>query len=178
MKTKITPTRSEVRLADDEFIVSKTDPKGRITYANRTFMKISGFAEPELLGVQHNIVRHPDMPRGVFQLLWSTLQGGQEFFGYVKNLCKDGSFYWVLANITPDLDSAGQLRGYYSVRRKPKASALAVLEPIYRRMLELEREAGPREAIARSQAYLQELLQQQGTDYTGFVLALTQEVRS
>lgn len=105
MKTKITPTRSEVRLADDEFIVSKTDPKGRITYANRTFMKISGFAEPELLGIQHNVVRHPDMPRAVFKLLWETLERGEEFFGYVKNLCRDGSFYWVLANITPDYDT-------------------------------------------------------------------------
>ena len=66
MKLKITPTRNEIRLGDDEFIVSKTDTKGRITYANRTFMKISGFAEPELLGVQHNMVRQPDMPRGVF----------------------------------------------------------------------------------------------------------------
>lgn len=172
MKQKITPTQNEVRLAEDEFIVSKTDPKGRITYANRTFMKISGFPESELLGIQHNIVRHPDMPRGVYKLLWQTLERGEEFFGYVKNLCRDGSYYWVLANITPDHDLDGKLRGYYSVRRKPAAEAVSVAAALYARMLEVERASGARDAVERSMAFLQQQLDAASTDYQSFVLGL------
>lgn len=178
MKRKILPTRNEVRLADDEFIVSKTDPKGRITYANRTFMRISGFPEAELLGVQHNVVRHPDMPRGVFKLLWDTLERGDEFFGYVKNLCRDGSYYWVLANITPDHDVQGKLRGYYSVRRKPRAEAVAQAQALYAQMLEIERASATQDAVARSLAHLQQHLQAASTDYLGFVLdSLRQSVQ-
>ena len=91
-------------MRDEDFIVSKTDAKGRISYSNRIFMEFAGYAEHELLGVQHNIVRHPDMPRAVFKVMWETLQAGQEFFGYVKNMASDGSFYWVFANVTPDMD--------------------------------------------------------------------------
>lgn len=170
MKQTIVPNNNEIRLADDDLIVSKTDVKGRITYANRTFMRIAGFAEPELLGMPHNIIRHPDMPRGVFKLLWDTLQGGNEFFGYVKNLCKDGSFYWVMANVTPDFDPSGQLRGYYSVRRRASEQGIATMAAIYRRMIELERQASGRESMSLSQGYLNELLQSQGCDYTAFVL--------
>lgn len=97
MKNTITPRNNEHALREDEFIVSKTDTRGVITYCNRTFMRISGFSEAELFGQPHNIIRHPDMPRGAFRLLWKQLQAGNEFFGYVKNLCKDGSYYWVLA---------------------------------------------------------------------------------
>ncbi|PTU74857.1 PAS domain-containing protein [Pseudomonas mangrovi] len=170
MKRKIIPTRNEVRLADDEFIVSKTDPKGRITYANRTFMRISGFPEAELLGIQHNVVRHPDMPRGVFKLLWETLERGDEFFGYVKNLCRDGSYYWVLANITPDHDMQGKLRGYYSVRRKPRAEAVTAIAALYAQMLEVERASATQDAVARSLALLQQHLAQSSSDYLSFVL--------
>lgn len=178
MKRKILPTHNEVRLADDEFIVSKTDPKGRITYANRTFMRISGFPEAELLGIQHNVVRHPDMPRGVFKLLWDTLERGEEFFGYVKNLCRDGSYYWVLANITPDHDEHGKLRGYYSVRRKPRPEAVAVVQALYAQMLEIERASAPQDAVARSLAHLQQHLQASSSDYLGFVLdSLRQSAR-
>ncbi|HIP53347.1 MAG TPA: PAS domain S-box protein [Chromatiales bacterium] len=172
MKTGITPTRNEVSLNDDEFIVSKTDIKGRITYANRTFMRIADYCEDELLGVQHNIVRHPDMPRGVFRLLWQTLQNGDEFFGYVKNLTANGDYYWVYANITLDLDEHGKLAGYYSVRRKPKASAVAAVIPLYQEMLAVERRAGAAEAPDASIQWLQEKLQSLNTTYEDFVLAL------
>jgi PAS domain S-box-containing protein len=105
MKFKnIVPTQVERILADNEFIISKTDTKGKITYGNRPFNDYSGFSENELLGVQHNIVRHPDMPRAVFKLLWDEVQTGREVFAFVKNLSKDGSFYWVFANVTPSFD--------------------------------------------------------------------------
>lgn len=175
MKQKSTPVNQEIRLGDDDIIVSKTDTKGQITYANRIFMKIAGYAEPELLGVPHNILRHPDMPRGVFKMMWATLQSGNEFFGYVKNQSKDGRFYWVLANVTPDRDAKGQLRGYYSVRRKPAAQAVATVMPIYQQMLDLERQAKGQEAMTRSLAHLERLLNAHGCDYTTFVLNLIQK---
>lgn len=172
MKPKITPIDHEVSLSDDEFIVSKTDTKGIITYVNRTFMGIAGYSEPELLGKQHNIIRHPDMPRGAFKLLWDTLQEGNEFFGYVKNLCKDGSYYWVFANVTPDYDTRGQLRGYYSVRRKPTRTAINTITPVYKKMLEIERNGATKDATSRSMAYLAETLESLNTDYQSLILSL------
>ena len=91
MKNKIHATDREKLLSEQDFIISKTDTKVCITYCNRTFIDISGYSEKELLGSQHNIVRHPDMPKVVFYLLWESLNQGKEFFGYVKNLCKDGA---------------------------------------------------------------------------------------
>ena len=107
-KRQITPTAQEIVMDHNEIIVSKTDLKGRITYGNTTFLKYAGFAESELIGTQHNIIRHPDMPRGVFKLFWDTLQRGDEIFAFVKNISMDGSFYWVLANVTPSVNEAGE----------------------------------------------------------------------
>ncbi|WP_082880168.1 PAS domain S-box protein [Methylomonas methanica] len=86
MAQKIIPTQREIVMRDDAFIVTKTDTRGILTYANPIFIEFSGFTESELLGKQHNIVRHPDMPRTVFSMLWSTVKAGEEFFRYVKNL--------------------------------------------------------------------------------------------
>ncbi|MEW5944410.1 MAG: PAS domain-containing protein [Pseudomonadota bacterium] len=172
MKLGITPTRHEKIMRENDFIVSKTDLKGRITYGNRIFIEFSGYTEKELLGAQHNIIRHPDMPRAVFQLLWDTLRRREEIFAYVKNMAKDGSFYWVFANVTASYDSQGQVIGYYSVRRKPKAGAVDAAAGLYRLMLEEERRAGPRDAIAASTKLLADLLSEKKTSYEKFVLSL------
>ena len=172
MKRKITPTDVEKVMRDDDFIVSKTDPTGRITYGNRIFIELSGYTEAELLGSQHNIIRHPDMPRAVFRLLWSKIQDKQECNAYVKNMAKDGSFYWVFANITPDLDANGRITGYFSVRRKPKAAAVTRVAELYRAMLAAERAAGPKDAIQASTRILEALLTEKGMTYDQLVLAL------
>ncbi|MBR9883839.1 MAG: PAS domain-containing protein [Oceanospirillales bacterium] len=172
MKNSVAPNNNEVRLSDDEFIVSKTDKRGIITYVNRTFMKISGYSEPELLGIQHNIIRHPDMPRGAFKLLWDTLGEGKEFFAYVKNLCKDGSYYWVMANVTPDLNAEGNVVGYYSVRRKPTNTAIQAITPLYKEMLDIERAAGPKEGPTRSIAHLQALCESKQCSYEELIWSL------
>lgn len=112
MKGIIVPTGREVFLHNKDYIVSKTDTKGRIVYVNREFMRISGFSESELLGRQHNIIRHPGMPRGIFKLLWDVIAAGSECFAYVKNLCKNGDHYWVLANVSPDFDKQGEIIGF------------------------------------------------------------------
>ena len=172
MKAKITPTQHEIVLDDSDIIVSKTDLKGRITYANRVFMRIANYPENGLLHQQHNIVRHPDMPRGAFKLLWDTIQAKQEFFAYVKNMTAEGHYYWVYANVTPDMDEQGRVVGYFSVRRKPKPSAIAAIQPVYREMLEAERQAGPARAVEASVALLTNKLQSLGTTYERFILDL------
>jgi len=170
MKQKITPTSVERQLGDEDFIVSKTDAKGRILYGNRIFIALSGYGESELLGSQHNIVRHPDMPRSVFKLLWDTIAAGQEFIGYVKNMSKDGGFYWVMATVTPDFDAARKVVGYTSVRRKPRAEAVRAAAALYREMLAAETRSGARDAIAAGTDVLHQALN--GKSYEQFVLAL------
>ncbi len=172
MKYKIEPTQIERVMRDDDFIVSKTDLKGRITYCNRVFIEFSGFDAHELIGEQHNIVRHPGMPRGVFKFLWDTLEQKKECFAYVKNMCKDGAFYWVFANVTPDLDANGRTVGYFSVRRKASPKAIAVISEVYQAMLDEERKAGPKDACDASLALLGNVLKQKGVSYEQLILSL------
>ena len=172
MKQPITPTSIERQMREDDFIVSKTDLKGRITYGNRIFIEFSGYSESELLGSQHNIIRHPDMPRAVFKLLWDAIQTKQECNAYVKNMAKDGSFYWVFANVTPNFDRDGNVIGYFSVRRKPKASGVKTVTDLYRAMLDAERRAGAKDAISASTRILTDLLAEKGLSYDELVLAI------
>ena len=165
---------AEIMLDASDLIVSKTDVTGCITYANRTFMRISGYRLTELLGVQHNIVRHPDMPRGVFLLLWQTIESGRECFAFVKNKTADGAFYWVRANITPDVDNHGTIRGYHSVRRKPNHDVLRnIIIPLYQEMLEIEALLPEAQAPEVSLRLLQDkIATQHGTTYENFILTL------
>jgi PAS domain S-box-containing protein len=172
MKYKVQPSSLEKVMREGDFIVSKTDLKGRIIYGNRIFIEFSGFSESELLGAPHNLIRHPDMPRGVFKFLWDTLEQKKECFAYVKNMAKDGSFYWVFANVTPDFDSNGQVNGYLSVRRAPKRSAVDVLAGVYKMMLVEEERAGARDACDASLALLTKILADKGLSYEELILAL------
>ncbi|HMO11052.1 MAG TPA: PAS domain-containing protein, partial [Actinotalea sp.] len=114
--SSVMPTGVERTFGADEIIVSKTDPKGRITYANQVFLRVSGYREDEVVGQPHSIVRHPDMPRAVFALLWETIQAGREIFAYINNLAADGAHYWVFAHVTTSR-AGGALVGYHSNRR-------------------------------------------------------------
>lgn len=172
MKNRIQPTNKELVMRETDFIVSKTDTKGRITYGNETFIEFSGFTEDELLNQQHNIVRHPDMPRGVFKYLWDNITQAKEVFAYVKNMSRNGSFYWVFANVTPDYDAQGKIIGYFSVRRAPERAALTVIEELYRQMLAAELKAGPRDACDASINLLLQVLQEKGMSYEQFILAI------
>jgi PAS domain S-box-containing protein len=169
---RITPTQQEIVMRDDDLIVSKTDIKGRITYGNRAFNEYSGFTETEMMGVQHNIVRHPDMPRAVFKLLWDKIQAGQEVFAFVKNIRKDGAYYWVFANITPSYDVNNNLLGYFSVRRKPNAKAIQQIQPLYRQMLQLEKSSGTNEGLENATRFLTDALDRLQITYEDFVLNL------
>lgn len=172
MKRGVTPTSNERLMRESDFIVSKTNPKGIITYGNPIFIEFSGYTEAELIGSQHNIIRHPDMPRAAFKLAWDTISSGKEFFAYVKNMSKDGGFYWVFTHISPDIGSNGSIVGYTSVRRCPKRSALEKIEPVYRQMLQAEQSAGARDAIAAGTQVLVEVMKQTELSYEQLVFAL------
>ena len=133
MRTNLPVTGIEYPLQDGQSIVSKTDTKGRITYVNPTFVEVSGFAEAELIGKAHNIVRHPDMPPEAFADLWQTLQAGEPWTGLVKNRRKNGDFYWVVANVVP-IKEAGATVGYMSVRTRPARDQVERAEALYKRM--------------------------------------------
>ena len=158
----------ERELNEDDFIVSKTDLKGRLTYVNKIFMDLAEYKEKELLGKPHNIVRHEEMPRIVFQLLWDRIQAKEEIFAYVVNKTKNGNEYWVFANVTPSLDTGGNLVGYYSVRRKPKTGSLNVIKPIYKKLLDAEKSGG----MAASKEVLDTLLDEKGVSYDEFIISL------
>lgn len=164
------PTNNEKSLQQGDFIVSKTDTKGKIIYGNKIFIKISGYEESELLGQPHSILRHADMPKIVFKLLWERIQKKQEIFAYVKNLCSDGSYYWVYANVTATVDENGTIRDFHSVRRKPSRKAMEVIPNLYRDLLNAERSGG----IEASNKLLETTLKNQGIDYDQFVLSLQQ----
>ncbi len=164
----LAPTIHERVMHEDDFIISKTDAKGKITYCNEIFMDMSAMTEKELLGKPHSIVRHPDMPKTIFRLLWEQIQGRKEIFAYVKNLSKDGSSYWVYANITPSYDDKDNVIGYYSVRIKPKESALETIKPLYQKLLQLESSSG----IDAATKHLHTLLNEKGVSYDEFVITL------
>ncbi len=133
MRTNLPVTDKELPLREGACIVSRTDLKGRITYVNQDFLEYSGFQEDELIGKAHNIVRHPDMPPEAFQDLWDTLSSGRPWTGMVKNRCKNGDYYWVVANATPLLEGK-EIVGYLSVRTKPTREQIAEHEQLYRQI--------------------------------------------
>jgi PAS domain S-box-containing protein len=167
-KKSMKGTFMELFLKDDEIIVSKTDLKGRITYGNQVFIKLSGYEESELLGKPHNIVRHRDMPKCVFKLLWDHIESGKEIFAYVVNQSKNGDHYWVFANVTPSFDINGKIIGYYSVRRKPNVEALKIIQSIYAGLLSAERSGG----MSSGMKLLEETLKGKGVSYDEFILSL------
>ena len=131
MKINMPVTQNEVFLEPGKPIVTKTDLKGRITYANESFVAISGFTRDELIGESHNVVRHPDMPPEAFEDLWNTIKAGQPWRGHVKNRAKNGDHYWVEAFVTP-MTVDGRTVGYQSVRNIPKREDVASAEALYR----------------------------------------------
>lgn len=160
------PNENEKSFAKNQILVTKTDLKGNITYANRAFMEIVGMSEDELIAEPHNIIRHPDMPKIIFKYLWSYLQKGQEIHAYVKNLCSDGSYYWVMANVTPSYLQE-KVVGYHSSRRNPSREALEMIIPLYEKLLRAEKSGG----VNASEKILNELLKEKGVNYDEFILS-------
>jgi len=135
---KPTPVDEEVKFADvgvqNRPIISKTDLKGVITFVNSAFCKLAGYSKDELIGKPHNIIRHPDMPKAVFREMWRALEKGEKFRGFVKNLRKDGKYYWVEAFIEPIYDDNGVKIGYISARKEVSDSDKEKYEKLYQEM--------------------------------------------
>ena len=167
------PTDHECFFGEDEIIVSKTDTHGIIRYGNRVFINISGYSESELLGMPHSLLRHPDMPRCVFKLLWDTIAAGNEIFAYVKNLAKNGNYYWVHAHVTPTFDNNGKIVGYHSNRRVPNRPAVTKMEALYRRLNDIESSHSDwRKGMAAAGLELNQTLENAGVEYTTFIFSL------
>lgn len=133
-------TNVETSYPDGRLITSRTDLNGTITHANDAFVELSGWLREELIGSPHCVLRHPDMPRMAFQDMWETLQAGKRWHGYVKNLRKDGGFYWVYASAIPNIRD-GKIQGYTSVRRKPSREKIEEVSDLYAAMLQQEKAA-------------------------------------
>lgn len=124
---------------DGRVIVSETDPKGVITFANRKFCQISGYDDNELIGQPHNIIRHPDMPKAAFEQMWKTIKSGTTWQGYVKNLRKDGRYYWVDTEVSAVYDTNGKLKGYIAVRKPTSRKNIEEASELYKTMIEKEK---------------------------------------
>jgi len=158
----------------DEVIVTKTDLSGKMTYVNPTFLKMAGYAERDCLGQPHNLIRHPEMPRAVFKLLWDTLQAGNEIFAYVNNRSMNGDYYWVFAHVTPSRDAAGEIVGYHSNRRVPNKQVIVEhIEPLYRQLLAQEQaETSPKTGLDKSFQSVVDLLGDAKLDFNQFMFSL------
>jgi PAS domain S-box-containing protein len=171
MASHVSPTGRETFFSDSEMIVSKTDLKGRVTYANRLFCRMAGYRESELIGQPHSMIRHPDMPRSVFKLLWDTIEARREIFAFVKNMSSSGDHYWVFAHVTPSFDAGGQLIGYHSNRRVPDRAMLeTAIIPLYAEVLKIERShVNGKEALAAGYRALTDFVASQKVSYEELV---------
>ncbi len=134
----IKPTGKERKISGNEVIISKTDNRGIIKYANEVFCKISSYNEIELIDKPHNVVRHPDMPGCIFRLMWGELKEGKEFYGYVKNMASNGDHYWVMAWVSPIVTNR-VIKGFLSYRLPPNREVLPKIQELYDKLLEVER---------------------------------------
>lgn len=160
-------------MAENEIIVSKTNLKGHITYANDVFLKIADYTLAEVMEKPHSMIRHPEMPRCVFKLLWDYIQGGKEIFAYVVNRAKNGDHYWVFAHVTPSYDDAGNLVGYHSNRRKPKAEAVKVIEGLYKTLCAEEAKyRNSKEGINAGFELLLKVLKEKGISYDKLIMSI------
>ena len=140
LSTKPTPVNIEIKLDPKRYIVSKTDKFGVITYANQYFAKICGYDIDELIGLPHNIIRHPDMPKVIFKLMWERIQSNKNIVAVIKNLAKDGKYYWVITDFETKLDPNTKLPIQYTAYRKaaPK-EAVDKISVLYEELLEEEK---------------------------------------
>lgn len=169
------PTGKEVFFDKNELIVSKTDLKGHITYANDIFVDIAGYTMDEVIGKPHNMIRHPHMPRCIFKLLWDNLKGGSEIFAYVMNMTKNGDHYWVLAHVTPSLDTNNTIIGYHSTRRVPNPNIIKEnIIPLYRDLKRTEdAPSSKKDGLVDSEGKLLGIMKEKNTEYDEFISSLS-----
>jgi PAS domain S-box-containing protein len=165
-------TGREKLFSPDDVLTSKTDLRGVITYANDVFSEVAGFTAAELYGAPHSLIRHPEMPRAVFALMWSSIEAGKEFFGYVVNRCKSGDHYWVLAHIVPDLDpETREIVGYHSTRRCPSRAGIAEASKLYSTIRDAERRRPRDQQVEAGIEAVTAILKAAGVTYEQWIFA-------
>ena len=152
--TRPQPTDIEHEVKSVDLIVSKSDAQGNITYVNPIFVKISGYSQASLLEKPHAILRHPDMPKVIFKYLWENIQEGRDVVAFVKNLCADGGYYWVLATVKMAKNPDGSFRNYMSTRRAVSESAKKSIGTLYADLLQIEKNEGLEASEAAFQKFL------------------------
>jgi len=155
----------EIKFSKKKFIVSKTDLKGNILFVNKNFSEVSGYGESELIGAPHNVLRHPDMPKAVFYLVWQNLLAGNKISGVIKNLAKDGRYYWVIADLEAKRDSKGTITSLTAFRRAAPQDIIDTTEELYATMLQIEKKHGMENSIA----YLEGFLEENDMNYHEFI---------
>ena len=155
----------EIKFSKKKFIVSKTDLKGNIIFTNKNFSEVSGYNEAELIGAPHNILRHPDMPKAVFFIVWQALLAGQPISGVVKNLAKSGKYYWVIADLEPKFNVKGEIIALTAFRRAAPQDVIDTTEELYATMLAIEKKHG----MEKSLAYLEAFLEEHDLNYNEFI---------
>jgi PAS domain S-box-containing protein len=163
---RLAPLDIEVPVDSKKEILSETDVAGKTTYANAYFVELSGYPEEELMGQPHNIVRHPDMPKTVFKLLWDALRSGKEYKAIVKNRRKDGKYYWVYSEYRPLFNREKNIRGYRSFRRPVPKKTVEDVEALYSKLLDLEQT----KTLKDAEMFLELKLHNDGYhDYAAFI---------
>jgi len=158
---KPTPIDEEIELDPKRYIVSETDSKGKITYVNDYFCEVSGYSPDELMAKPHSIVRHPDMPKVVFKLLWETISQGKNINAVVKNLAKDGRYYWIFTEFESRKNQdTGEIIGYHADRKSISPHVLEIIADLYAELLEIEKKDG----VEASEKYLVAFLKERGDD--------------
>jgi len=156
-RPKVEPKNIESVFLPDEMFFSTTDLKGIILSGNDVFIRVSKFSKEELIGKPHNIIRHPDMPRIVFKLLWDYIQSGKPIVAYVKNIAKDGSYYWVLATVVPIFDNEGNIEKYLSIRIKPTTQFFDHIPKVYAELLNAEKSGGMEASLKKLEEIVRSL---------------------
>ncbi len=150
------PTGKEIKLNSKDMLVSKTDAQGKITYGNDNFVEIAGYKESELIGAAHSILRHPDMPRAVFYVMWQSIKKGKNIMAVVKNLSKNGDHYWVTTDFDILRNKEGNIRNYIAFRQAASKNIVTVIEPLYAKMIEIEKQHGMDASVDYLEAFLEE----------------------
>ena len=172
---KPTPIDREVQWDKTKTLISETDVKGTITNVNDVFCAVAHYSASELIGQPHNLIRHPDMPKLIFKLLWDNLKVGNNFVGVIKNLAKTGEYYWVVTDFEMRRDAMGNITHYIGRRKSvPEAAINNYLAPFYESLLKMEKIGG----VELSSRFFKNYLAKQGKDYIDFVISIMSENQS
>ena len=166
--TRPTPTNKQLKVDPKKIIVSKTDVKGRIIYGNAYFCELTGYKESELISSPHNIIRHPDMPRAIFYLMWQYLKSGRNITAVVKNMSKNGDYYWVTTDFEIKRDKFGNIQSYIAFRQAAAPHVVAEMEKLYEKLLEIEKNHNMDASIA----YLTAFFEEKQMNYDQFIMEL------